>query len=185
MHVPATPEIVEWTPYGYKHSPSKNLAWEDIVSSTRYGPAKYKPGINIEKLEREAYKNGVPSTHAKPWKLREYPQVIGASDGKPSYWVRIESSAGVIHGFIDGNVTHDDLSILQDGAMESQVHLLKEDMLQVEYAGGLILDVGWYPSFDTHGGFRINVIRNYDWDRPVIALTAHAAARSMANCATY
>ncbi|MBT1265040.1 hypothetical protein HX819_04025 [Pseudomonas sp. D6002] len=78
-------------------------------------------------------------------------------------------------GFIDGNVTHDDLSILQDGAMESQVHLLKEDMLQVEYAGGLILDVGWYPSFDTHGGFRINVIRNYDWDRPVIALTAHAA----------
>ncbi|NWB22975.1 MULTISPECIES: hypothetical protein [unclassified Pseudomonas] len=98
MHVPATSEIVEWTSYGYKHSPSKNLAWEDIVSSTRYGPAKYKPGINIEKLEREAYKNGVPSTHAKPWKLREYPQVIGASDGKPSYWVRIESSAGVIHG---------------------------------------------------------------------------------------
>ncbi|MHA6575107.1 hypothetical protein [Pseudomonas yamanorum] len=77
-------------------------------------------------------------------------------------------------GFIDGNVTHDDLSILQDGAMESQAHLLKEDMLQVEYAGGLILDVGWYPSFDTHGGFRINVIRNYDWDRPVIALTAQA-----------
>lgn len=58
--------------------------------------------------------------------------------------------------------------------MESQAHLLKEDMLQVEYAGGLILDVGWYPSFDTHGGFRINVIRNYDWDRPVIALTAQA-----------
>ncbi|MDY7533763.1 hypothetical protein RGV33_19075 [Pseudomonas sp. Bout1] len=58
--------------------------------------------------------------------------------------------------------------------MESQAHLLKEDMLQVEYAGGLILDVGWYPSFDTHGGFRINVIRNYDWDRPVIALTALA-----------
>ncbi|MGC6373194.1 hypothetical protein [Pseudomonas sp. K2I15] len=77
-------------------------------------------------------------------------------------------------GFIDGNVTHDDLSILQDVAMENQAHLLKEDMFQVEYAGGLILDVGWYPSFDTHGGFRINVIRNYDWDCPVIALTAHA-----------
>jgi len=77
-------------------------------------------------------------------------------------------------GFIDGNVTHDDLSILQDVAMEKQAHLLKEDMLQVEYAGGLLLDVGWYPSFDTHGGFRINVIKNYDWDCPVIALTAHA-----------
>jgi hypothetical protein len=79
-------------------------------------------------------------------------------------------------GFIDGNVTHDDLSILQDVAMEKQAHLLKEDMLQVEYAGGLLLDVGWYPSFDTHGGFRINVIKNYDWDCPVIALTAHATA---------
>lgn len=74
--------------------------------------------------------------------------------------------------FIDGTVTHDDLSLLQDVAVINQTELLKEDMLQVEFAGGLLLDVGGYPAFDVAGGFRISVIKLYDWDRPVIALTA-------------
>lgn len=78
--------------------------------------------------------------------------------------------------FTGGTVTHDDLSLLQDCAVSKQTDLLKEDMLQVEFAGGFLLDVGWYPEFDASGGFRINVIKNYDWDRPVIALTAHETA---------
>ena len=75
--------------------------------------------------------------------------------------------------FSGGTVTHDDLSLLQNIAVAKQTDLLKEDMLQVEFAGGLLLDVGWYPEFDAAGGFRINVIKNFDWDRPVVALTAH------------
>lgn len=78
--------------------------------------------------------------------------------------------------FTGGTVTHDDLSLLQDVAVVKQVDLLKEDMLQVEFAGGYLLDVGWYPEFDTAGGFRINVIKNHDWDRPIMALTAHETA---------
>lgn len=78
--------------------------------------------------------------------------------------------------FTGGTVTHDDLSLLQDVEVAKQADLLKEDMLQVEFAGGYLLDVGWYPEFDATGGFRINVIKNYDWDRPVIALTAHETA---------
>jgi len=78
--------------------------------------------------------------------------------------------------FAGGTITHDDLSLLQEGALSEQVDLLKEDMLQVEFAGGFLLDVGWYPEFDAAGGFRINVIRNYDWNRPVVALTAHETA---------
>jgi len=78
--------------------------------------------------------------------------------------------------FAGGTITHDDLSLLQECAVSEQVDLLKEDMLQVEYAGGLLLDVGWYPEFDAAGGFRINVIRNCDWGRPVVALTAHETA---------
>ncbi|OPA85160.1 hypothetical protein BFW87_27380 [Pseudomonas fluorescens] len=78
--------------------------------------------------------------------------------------------------FTGGTVTHDDLSHLQDIAVAEQADLLKEDMLQVEFAGGLLLDVGWYPEFDATGGFHINVIKNFDWDRPVIALTAHETA---------
>ena len=81
--------------------------------------------------------------------------------------------------FTGGTVTHDDLSHLQDIAVAKQVDLLKEDMLQVEFAEGLLLDVGWYPEFDAAGGFRINVIKNYDWDHPLIALTAHETTELM------
>ena len=78
--------------------------------------------------------------------------------------------------FTDGTVTYDELSCLQDVAVAKQIDLLKEDMLQVEFAGGFLLDVGWYPEFDAAGDFRINVIKNHDWDRPVIVLTAHETA---------
>ncbi|WP_455830519.1 RHS repeat-associated core domain-containing protein [Pseudomonas fluorescens] len=97
---PTLPSLkdVEWTAHGYKHSPSKKMPWKDILATTKSGPAKYKPGIDIENLEREAYKNGRTTTNGKPWKVMEYPESIGASDGVPSRWIRIELSAGTIHG---------------------------------------------------------------------------------------
>ncbi|MDY4301749.1 hypothetical protein AAHI06_13445 [Pseudomonas salmasensis] len=98
MPVPATPEEIEWTPYGYKHCPSAQVPWRTVIASTLIGPAKYRPGIAIEKLEREAYKNGTPTTNGKPWKVMEFSHCIGASHGKLSRWVRIELSAGAIHG---------------------------------------------------------------------------------------
>ncbi len=92
------PENVDWTPHGYKHSPQKNLTWKETINSTKSGPAKYKHGTNIETLEREAYKSGTPATNGKPWKVKEYESEIGASEGKPSRWIRIELSAKTIHG---------------------------------------------------------------------------------------
>ncbi|XQP62037.1 RHS repeat-associated core domain-containing protein [Pseudomonas fluorescens] len=92
------PEEIEWTAHGYKHSPSKKMPWKDILATTKSGPAKYKPGINIENLEREAYKNGRAATNGKPWKVMEYPESIGASEGVSSRWIRIELSAKTIHG---------------------------------------------------------------------------------------
>ena len=43
---------IKWTPHGYKHFPSKNKKWNEIVVSTKNGPSKYKPEIQIEELER-------------------------------------------------------------------------------------------------------------------------------------
>ncbi|GLH49282.1 hypothetical protein RS3R2_29670 [Pseudomonas lactis] len=63
MPVPATPEEIEWKPYGYKHCPSAQVPWRTVIASTLTGPAKYRPGIAIEKLEKEAYKNGKPTTN--------------------------------------------------------------------------------------------------------------------------
>lgn len=98
MLVAATHDEIDWTPHGYKHTPSTLIPWRTVIAGTRVGPAKYRPGIAIEMLEREVYKNGKPTTNGKPWKVMEFPHCIGASHGKLSCWVRIELSAGVIHG---------------------------------------------------------------------------------------
>lgn len=41
-----------WTPHGYKHFANKNMSWNDVVKSTKSGPAKYLPGTDVEALER-------------------------------------------------------------------------------------------------------------------------------------
>ena len=38
----------------------------------------------------------------------------------------------------------------------------KEDMLQVEYPNGFLLDMGWYQD-----GYIISIIQNFDWMHPV------------------
>ncbi|MBP2194595.1 RHS repeat-associated protein [Pantoea cypripedii] len=87
-----------WTPHGYKHVAPKNSTWRDVIKSTKSGPAKYKPGTDIESLERSVYKNGQSVTNGKSWKVKEMDEVIGASEGKESRWLRVEKSGGTIHG---------------------------------------------------------------------------------------
>ena len=88
----------DWTNHGFKHFPQKNMTWNDIVKSTKSGPAKYIPGINIEELERSVYKTGQPVTNGKTWKIEDTGRIIGASEGKESRWIRVEYSSGTIHG---------------------------------------------------------------------------------------
>ncbi|MGF6487361.1 hypothetical protein [Pseudomonas frederiksbergensis] len=69
--------------------------------------------------------------------------------------------------FIKGKIVHDDFSSLKNIDPANQIDLLKEDMLQVEYPGAILLDVGWHPSFDITGSFQIRAIKDYDWDTPL------------------
>lgn len=87
-----------WTPYNGKHVAPKGVSWEKIVESTKKDPAKYVPGTNVRELELKVFENGTPVTNGKPWKVMEFKHVIGASEGKPSMWVRVESTANTIHG---------------------------------------------------------------------------------------
>lgn len=48
--------------------------------------------------------------------------------------------------------------------LNKQIDILKEDMLQVEFPDGYILDVGWRPSFDVNGSFYIYLIKDFDWE---------------------
>ena len=46
--------------------------------------------------------------------------------------------------------------------LSEQIDILKEDLIQVQYKNGYIIDVGWYPEFSKNGLFKIYVTKNYD-----------------------
>jgi hypothetical protein len=54
---------------------------------------------------------------------------------------------------------------------------LKEDLLQVVYPDGQILDVGWYPESDPAGEFRVLVVSDGGWDKPVLELSTREEHR--------
>ena len=90
---------VDWTPHGYKHFPQRFKTWKQILKGTANGgAAKYKPGIDIESLERGVWDSGTPTTNGRTWKVQEFADIIGATNGKESRWIRVEYSGGTIHG---------------------------------------------------------------------------------------
>jgi hypothetical protein len=65
----------------------------------------------------------------------------------------------------------DDLHL--NKAIEPQIEdVLREDLIMVQYGDKIILDLGWYPSFNLDGQFVLNVVESkyqtsQDWDSPV------------------
>jgi len=89
---------IKWTNHGYKHFASPKLSWKEVVSSTKSGPAKYLPGTDVEALERIVWETGTPVTNGKSWKVMKFENVIGASGGAGTQYIRVEMSSGTIHG---------------------------------------------------------------------------------------
>jgi RHS repeat-associated protein len=75
---------LSWSAHGGKHVASSKISWKTIISGTMSGPAKYKPGTQIEALERQVWSEGRSVTNGKSWKVMEFKREIGASGGKPS-----------------------------------------------------------------------------------------------------
>lgn len=90
---------VQWTNHGYKHVSPKNIPWKEIVKQTaeRKQHAKYKPGINIEALERKAWSEGT-LTEGRPWKVMKCDSIIGAKNGQETVYMRVEMTSNTIHG---------------------------------------------------------------------------------------
>ena len=66
-----------------------------------------------------------------------------------------------------GTIVFDDLTPIDLSLpFEDNEDDLKEDLLQIEYPGELIIDAGWYPSFDKDGEFQIRIIKGSDWETP-------------------
>lgn len=88
---------IQCTSHEYKDFPQKNLTWKEIIEYTKHGKAKYKPGINIENVERLAWEHGT-CIAKKDWKVMKFDSIIGAKSGLETSCIRVERSANTIHG---------------------------------------------------------------------------------------
>lgn len=66
--------------------------------------------------------------------------------------------------FTPGKITHDDFDLDSDSTLDEENDSLKEDMFQVLYPSGYVLDIGWYSGVRR---FIIHVIKDFDWEHPV------------------
>ena len=72
----------------------------------------------------------------------------------------------------DGQVRYWNLDLVDlSRSLEAQADELTEDLAQVVYPGGMLLDIGWYPSMAVDGNFVVTVIRNEDWESPIFKVS--------------
>jgi hypothetical protein len=73
----------------------------------------------------------------------------------------------------NGRVVFWDLDTIDESLpLADQTEHLKEDLAQIEYPAGIILDVGWYPEFAATGNFAVCVVLQGEWQRPLFQKNA-------------
>ncbi|POA31028.1 MULTISPECIES: hypothetical protein [unclassified Pseudomonas] len=69
---------------------------------------------------------------------------------------------------LGGTVTFDDISQLDQSADISIIlDELKEDLFQAALPFQQIIDIGWYPEFSEQGAFKVSLISNFNWEKPI------------------
>lgn len=70
----------------------------------------------------------------------------------------------------DWKVTYDNFSwLLEDNNFQENKDFLGEDILQIEHLHKYyIVDIGWYQSLDLYGKFKIVLIKNENWNSPLL-----------------
>lgn len=68
---------------------------------------------------------------------------------------------------------YDEISALDFNKTElEEVTRLDEDLFQLALNDGVVVDIGWYPSFEEGGEFIIQMIQNSDRDHPIIKISS-------------
>ena len=69
-----------------------------------------------------------------------------------------------------GEVIYNDCEIDPNLSFEEQEWSFKEDILQIKFdtaESAYTVDVGWIPEFNKNGKFVVQVIKNYEWEKPI------------------
>jgi hypothetical protein len=68
-----------------------------------------------------------------------------------------------------GEVQYWTLDVIDvDKPLSLQLEDLQEDLAQIAYGAGIVLDLGWYPAGSINGAFGLVVVRNSDWTTPLL-----------------
>ncbi len=94
-------EWTEWFPYSKHRSPGGWSRERTIAATSDGRDSRYFADVDVEAIERVAAQSGAPVPSPKPattYKVCEFAEIVGASEGLPSRWLRVESTNGVFHG---------------------------------------------------------------------------------------
>jgi hypothetical protein len=69
--------------------------------------------------------------------------------------------------FKSGDVIYNEFKIDFNKKYSEQEDCLLEDLLQVTYAQGYLLDVGWYPELESEGEFVVQIVKEKNWEEPI------------------
>ena len=69
--------------------------------------------------------------------------------------------------FKSGKIVYNEFQIDFAKEYTQQQECLQEDLVQVTYAQNYLLDVGWYPEYESEGEFVVQIIKNQNWSEPV------------------
>lgn len=69
--------------------------------------------------------------------------------------------------FKAGRITYNEFHVNFNLPFSEQEDCLTEDLLQVEYENGYLIDLGWYPEYDETGKFILQLINNGNWKNPI------------------
>lgn len=68
--------------------------------------------------------------------------------------------------FKSGEILYDEFHVDFSKTFSEQLDSLTEDLLQVKYGKGCLLDMGWYPEYEPDGRFVVQLIKSENWDEP-------------------
>ena len=69
--------------------------------------------------------------------------------------------------FKSGEVVYNEFEVDFTKKYSEQEECLLEDLLQVKYAQDYLLDVGWYPEYESEGEFVVQIVKNQNWEEPI------------------
>jgi hypothetical protein len=74
---------------------------------------------------------------------------------------------------LNGKIIFNSFDIDETIPFEGQWYSYDEDILFIKFGDRFALDVGWYPSGNPDGMFRVSVILDNNWDNPIAEIKAH------------